>query len=213
MEHPTDKAQVVEIVRRFPTAFYSLNQVEREAFIRAFPTDEILEILKTGATLGPLSFLDVFDETNHVSVGDGKRYTEKLTSLDERVIQDAIRDSIREKNASNPVEREHDSSIEVADHEHFSLKVKGVNMSFVGVVKGYKSVRSATIRWQDVAHQVVKAFNRTGPNHVLLVLAKNPADTVISESVAYGKTVGNPGLVVICDPVNLSRFLKARNII
>jgi hypothetical protein len=178
--------------------------------MRALPSDEILEALKGRAKLRPLTFVDVFDETNKVSINDGKKLAESLLTLDERVIQDAIRDSVREKNATNPTERKHESPLEIADHEHFWVKVNGVDTSFAGVVKGSKSIHGATVTWEDIAHQVVKAFNRTTPDHVLLVLAKNPADTVISESITYGKTVGNAALVIICDPVNLARFLRAR---
>jgi hypothetical protein len=81
------------------------------------------------------------------------------------------------------------------------------------VVKGYDSIAGKTINWEKIAHQVLKAYNRTKPDHVLLVMAKNPADTVISEFTEYGKSVGNVGLVVLCDPLTLARFLKARNVI
>jgi hypothetical protein len=81
------------------------------------------------------------------------------------------------------------------------------------VVKGYDSVGGKTINWEKIAHQVLKAYNRTKPDHILLVLAKNPADTVISESTEYGKSVGNIALIVMCDPLTLARFLKARSAI
>jgi hypothetical protein len=81
------------------------------------------------------------------------------------------------------------------------------------VVKGFDSVGGKTVNWEKVAHQVLKAYNRTEPDYVLLVLAKNPADTVISESTKYGKSVGNIALVVLCDPLTLARFLRARNVI
>jgi len=155
----------------------------------------------------------VFNETSRVGFDEAKKLVEKLTGLDERVIQNAIRDSLREKNATNPVERKHDSPLEVADHEHFSLRVKGAHLSFAGVVKGYKSVSGATVTWEDIAHQVMKAFQRTKPDHILLVLAKNPADSVVSEATEYGRSVGSVGLVIVCDPLNLARFLRARNTI
>jgi hypothetical protein len=59
----------------------------------------------------------------------------------------------------------------------------------------------------------MKAYNRTHPQHVLVVLARNLADSVTSDLTEYGKSVGNENLVVLCDPVDLSRFLKARKII
>ncbi len=200
-------------MKSFSSPFFKLNQVEKEAFIRALPSEQILESIQRHAALKPLTFIDVFIETSRVGIDEAKKLVANLRTIDERVIQNAIRDSLREKNATNPAERKHDSPLEVADHEHFSLKVNGVNVSFAVVVKGYKSVSGATTTWKDIAHQVMKAFNRTKPDHVLLVLAKNPADSVISEATEYGRSVGNIGLAIVCDPLNLARFLKARNAI
>jgi hypothetical protein len=160
-----------------------------------------------------LTFIDVFDETSKIEIKEGRSLLGKLKGLDERVIQNALRDSLREKNATNAIEREHDSPIEVADLEHFFLKIVGRWRSFAVVVKGHDSVAGKTINWEKIAHQVLKAYNRTKPDYVLLVLAKNPADTVISESIEYGKSIGNVALVVLCDPLTLARFLKARSVI
>jgi hypothetical protein len=160
-----------------------------------------------------LTFIDIFDETSNVEIREARSLLGKLEGLDERIIQNALRDSLREKNATNAVEREHDSSIEVADLEHFFMKIGEKWRSFAVVVKGFDSVSGKTVNWEKVAHQVLKAYNRTEPDYVLLVLAKNPADTVISESTKYGKSVGNIALVVLCDPLTLARFLRARNVI
>ena len=46
---------------------------------------------------------------------------ESSLDIQERVIQNALRDSLREKKASNIVERKSDSSPEVADIEDFTL--------------------------------------------------------------------------------------------
>jgi hypothetical protein len=74
-------------------------------------------------------------------------------------------------------------------------------------------VNGKTINWEKIAHQVLKAYQRTNPDFVILVLAKDPADTVISELVEYGKSVKKVGLVVLCDSVTLSRFLRARGVL
>jgi len=201
---------MADIVRGFSSHFFILNHIEKEAFIQLLPVEDILEAIQSDAPLRPLTFIDIFDETKKVGIDEAKRLVGELRTLDERTIQNAIRDSLREKNATNPTERRHESPLEVADHEHFSLRVKGVDTSFAGVVKGYKSVSGATITWEDIAHQVVKAFNRTKPEHVLVILAKNPADSVISEASEYGRSIGHPNLLILCDPINLVRFLKAR---
>lgn len=210
---PNSEAAIAIIVENFPSSFFELNGIERAKFVKAFPLKEVIEVIGDYPAQEPLTFVDIFDETNMVSIEKGRKIVDVLTSVDERIIQNAIRDSLRQKNATNPVEREHDTPLEVADHEHFSVKVKGAHRSFVGVVKGYKSVGGGTITWKNIAHQVIKAYNRTKPDHVLLVLAKNPADSVVSEATEYGRSVGNVNLVVVCDPLSLARFLKARNAI
>lgn len=211
---PRSTSELIDTVKAFSSPFFKLNDVDREKFAENFPTQEILAALDKYAEIGPITFLDIFTEANNVSIDEGKKLVSKLEDIFERVIQNTIRDSLREKNATNPYERKHDSALEPgADHEHFSLEVKGILRTFAGIVKGYKSVKGKTVIWEDVAHQITKAYNRTNPDHILLVLAKNPADSVASELIQYGKSVGNPDLVVICDPVNLVRFLKARGVI
>jgi len=203
----------MDTVKAFQSPFFKLNNVDREKFAENFPTQEILDTLGKYAEIGPITFLDIFTEANNISIDEGKKLVSELEDISERVIQDTIRDSLREKNATNPYERKHESALETADHEHFSLEVKGILRTFAGVVKGYKSVSGKTVTWKDVAYQIIKTYDRTNPDHILLVLAKNPVDSLVSELVQYGKSVGNPDLVVICDPVNLVRFLKARDVI
>lgn len=121
-------------------------------------------------------------------------------------------DSLREKNATNIVERKSDSSLEVADIEDFTLKIKGKPLSFSAVAKGFKSVKKKTIVFEDIAHQILKA-NETHPDHLLLIVAKPLADTVITNLVNYGTDCGNRNLVIIMDAVSLARFLRVRKII
>lgn len=211
-DKPQSRNEVIRVVSEFDSSFFSLNGVTPNRFVEVFPIDEIVEAL-SNSEANPLTFIDVFPETQSVDIATGKRLTSAL-DIDEDVIQNAIRDSIREKNATNAIERGKDSPLEVADHEHFALKVKGKYSSFAGVVKGYKSVGKAEkVNWEKVAHQVVRAYHRTYPDHILLVLAKNPADSLVSECTEYGKSVNKPNLVILCDPVNLARFLKARGVI
>ncbi len=210
---PSNRAEIADIVQEFSSPFFDLNHVQKEAFAQAFPNEEILSVIRSQKPVRPLTFIDVFDETSKVGIEEGRKLLEKLESLDERTIQNALRDSLREKNATNAVERKHDSSIEVADLEHFVLRIGGSPRSFAVVVKGYKSVKGKTINWEKIAHQVFKAYQRTTPDFIILILAKDPADTVISESVSYGKSVRNLGLVILCDPVTLCRFLRARGVL
>ena len=136
-----------------------------------------------------------------------------MAILPEDKIQEALVDSLREKNATNCRGRAKDTVLEVSDLEHFSVNVKGIPTTFSAVVKGYKSISGKTITWENIAHQVIKAFNRTHPDYILLVLAKNPADSVTSELIQYAKSIGNQNLIVMCDPLELTRFLIARHLL
>jgi len=212
-QKPRNRVELVKILESTENTFFKLNGLNRKKFIENFPTDQILNIISKKGTPESLTFKDIFEEVDRISVTVGKSLLLKLREIDERVIQDAIQDSLRELNATNTVERSHDSVLEVADREHFSLLVNGVSKSFALVVKGYKSINMKTITAKGIMHQITRAYNRTYPDYLLLVLAKNPSDSLVSELVQYGKSVGNEHLVILCDPVDLTRFLKSRNII
>lgn len=210
---PKDTTAIIKILESYKGSFFRLNSINLDDFIKNFPHESILEILRRYAISKPLTFIDVFRETDTVTIELGKSLVLRLKDIDERVIQDALQDKMRELNATNATERDHDSVLEVSDREHPVFVIDGVARSFSLVVKGYKSTSSKTITSQDIMHQIIKAYNRTKPDYILLILAKNPADGVISELVEYSKSVGKENLIIICDPVNLARFLKARNII
>lgn len=209
---PGSAAEVLKIVDSFPSSFFELNHVARARFIDNFPVSEVVDVLGEFQESQPLTFLDVFPETAGVTVDEGKNLISRL-NIDESIIQGAIRDSLRERNATNPIERGHDSALEVAEPEHFWLRVNGVFWTFAGIVKGYNSLSGKTVKLKTIANQVIRAYNRTRPDYVLLVLAKNPSDSIISELVEFGKSVGKPHLLILCDPVSLARFLRARGLI
>jgi len=188
-----------------------LNKITKNQLVEILPIDEILSLFGKYTEMSPITFSDVFSETNNVSIDEGKKLVSNLANIPEHTIQEALLDSLREKNATNCRGRTRDTVLEVADLEHFSLDVKNTPRTFAVVAKGYNSVKGKTITWEDIAHQVTKAYNRTNPDHILIVLAKNPADSVVSELVQYGKSVGNENLAVIADPLTVARFLGARN--
>ena len=226
----TEKQALEAAVSSFHHSFYGFNCVSRARFVKNFPTDLIAyrlsnlpqtaSVVKNVAPIqskpsekrSNVTINEVFPEIENVDIETGKQLA--LTSLDiyERVVQNALRDALREKNATNIGERMSDGSLEVADIEDFTIKLNGKSKSFSAVVKGYKSINHATIVFEDIAHQVFKA-NDTHPNHILLVLAKPFADTVVTNLVKYGKDCGNRNLVILMDNVTLARFLRARKII
>jgi hypothetical protein len=191
-----------------------LNKTSPDILIEIFPLKEVLDLLSKYRELGPLTFSDVFPETAKVSIDEGKKCVASLANLAEEKIQETLVDSLREKNATNCRGRTKDTVLEVSDLEHFLVDVKGTPRTFAAVVKGYKSVgKRKSITWEQIAHQVLRAYNRTSPDHILLVLAMNPADSVTSELVQYSKSIGKQNLIVMCDPVELARFLKARHLL
>lgn len=211
-EDPNSEEQLSNIIKAFGNHFFSLNNIDAEILIGVLPLNDILDVLSEYREIGPLTFLDIFPETASVSIAEGKKAVIQLETLPEDKIQETLVDSLREKNATNCRNRRKDTVLEVADLEHFSVPVKSKPTTFACVVKGSKSL-GGSINLEKIAHQVMKAYNRTNPQHVLVVLARNLADSVTSDLIIYGKSVGNENLVVLCDPVDLSRFLKARNII
>ncbi len=111
------------------------------------------------------------------------------------------------------VERKSDTSLEVADLEDFSLRIGARWRSFVSVIKGFDSLPKARVRWVDIIHQITKGYQGTQPDYVLLVLAKDTVDGLITQFVTYGESVGNRNLVILMDTVHLARFLRARTVI
>ena len=205
---PHSKNELLAVVKSFHCPFFTLNKLKRNKFIEILPVSEILGLFAKYVEISPISFQDVFPEINKVSVDEGKKLVAALENVPESTIQEALVDSLREKNATNCRSRGKDTVLEVADLEHFSLKVLGSPRTFTAVVKGYKSL-SGTITLEKIAHQILKAYNRTNPDHVLVVLARNLADGVISDFVQYGKSVGNENLIVTADPLAVAMFLKA----
>jgi len=229
---PKEKKVLEDTVLSFSHSFYSFNGISKKDFLIRLPLDFVLYRLKnmperqklaevrvSVVTASPVAkakrlvtIEQVFPEITSVDIATGKLLAESSLDIYERVIQNSLRDSLREKNATNVGERKSDSSLEVADIEDFTLSINGKPISFSAVVKGFKSVKKANIVFEDIAHQILKA-NETRPDHILLILAKPFADTVVSNLVNYGKDCGNRHLVVIMDTVNLARFLRVRKII
>jgi len=226
---PLDRETLKSILSRFAHPFFSFNNVPRKEFVERFPIDELvyrISNLPVSATMkleiithkqptikkSNISLDEIFPEIEKIDIKTGKSLVNSL-DIYERIIQDALRDVLREKKATNIFERKSDSSLEIADIEDFTLRIKGKSHPFSAIVKGYKSVgKKATIVFEDIAHQILKA-NDTHPDHILLILAKPLGDSVVSNLVKYGEDCGNRNLVITMDPVNLARFLRVRGII
>ena len=210
---PSSEKELADLLRKTNGAFFSLNPINKERFIDSFPAKEIIEVLREQVEIRPLTFADIFQETNLTSISEGKKLVSSLANMPERIIQEVLLDTLREKNATNSHERGFDTVLEIADLEHFTLCIKNKPFSFACVVKGYKSISSKTVTWKDISHQITKAYQGTFPDYLIIVLAKNPSDGLITHLTNYSKSVDNPYLTIMCDPVNLSRFLHSRGIV
>ena len=226
---PVDETSLVKTLNRLSHAFFAFNGISKKMFIDRFPASAIIHRMKnmpkpttvrekivvvpspSRKKKSSVSFIQIFPEIFKVDLKTAKSLVNSL-DVPERIIQDALRDALREKRATNMVERKSDSSLEVADLEDFSLNVEGRSCSFTAVVKGYRSIRDSKVSFEDIAHQIMKAYD-TNPDHILLVLAKPLKDGVITRLVKYGKDCGNRNLFILIDHINLARFLRVRDII
>jgi hypothetical protein len=206
---------VVISATKTKTCFFIGNHVSRKTFCTALIKElsPYLKEIGVATVVGSLSFSELFPEIKSVEPLKAETLSPKLESLEERKIQDALRTVLRKKGATNMVQRKSDTSLDVSDLEDFVLKINGIDTSFTSVVKGYKSVGHSKIGLGDISHQIMKAFNGTFPNYILLVLAKPPVDGVITNLVRYGESVGNRNLVILVDPIDLTRFLLQYKVI
>jgi len=227
----TEKA-LLECVKRFTHPFYFFNKVKKQEFVQRFPISQILQRLSNlpipskireteTIILSPsrrpkqstITYAQIFPEIENVEISEAELLIPKLNSLPERIIQDTLRTVLREKGATNIVERKSDTSLEIADLEDFSIRIGKQWYSFVSIVKGYGSLRMRHVRWEDIAHQITKGYQGTKPDHVLLILAKDTVDGLVTQLVNYGDSVGKRNLIILIDPVTLVRFLRARKIL
>lgn len=226
---PVDETSFIKTLNRLSHPFFSFNGISRKIFIDRFPAKEIIHRImnmpkpttvrqkiivvppQPRKKKSSVTFIQIFPEISQVDLNTAKALINSL-DIQERVIQDALRDALREKGATNMVERKSDSSLEVADLEDFTLNVKGRSYSFTAVVKGYRSIKNSKVSFEDVAHQIMKA-NDTNPDHILLILAKPLKDAVITRLVKYGKDCGNRNLIILVDEINLAQFLRVRGVI
>lgn len=227
---PTDDSVFVKILKRFSHPFFSFNEISKNAFVERFPCKAIIHRMRNmpepadtrqkvivishppnKKKKSKVKFDEIFPEIKRVDLETAKSLVNSL-DIPERVIQDTLRDALREKGATNMVERKSDSSLEIADLEDFTLKVNRQSLSFTSVVKGYRSIGKSKVSFEDIAHQIMKA-NITNPDHILLILAKPTKNGVVTYLVKYGIDCGNRNKVILVDHVNLVRFLRVKGII
>ena len=201
-----------KILDKTKGSFLQLNEIKKPQFLNdVFVNNLIKSWNKINQYSVPVCrFTDIFPHMVKISDEDIKPLQEKL-KIEESVIQTALRDALRENNATSIAQRGKDSPLEVADLEHFEMSISGRDYGFTVVVKGYNSL-SGKVRWKDIAHQVTKAY-RTHPDYILVISAREPVDDVISEMKLYSQDVGNSNLVIFIPPLDVLKFLHWRKII
>jgi len=165
------------------------------------------------ASLPPLSIAHIFPEVGNISDSQLDDIDKKL-NIDEAIIQNALRSAFRDRAAFPIARRGKDSALEVADIEHFHVKIDDETRSFTIVVKGLSSLhgKKKKVNWEDISHQVTKAYN-TRPDYIIVATAAEPVDRLITEMHLYAESVGKPNLIVFVPPMDLARFLTWRKVI
>jgi hypothetical protein len=196
------------VVAECPSTFFSLNSITGQCFLSAEVKRRIRDSWDRSTLVRePLSFDELFPATRGISDQEVKEHAERL-DVPEDKIQDAFREYFRSRGASPIPRRGKDSVLEVADIEHFSMRVRNQTYTFVAVVKGFRSVSGARISLQDIMHQVTRAYFATHPDYVLLMIAKEPKDGVITALNQFAEEVGNPNLFIYVGPVDLAKVVK-----
>jgi hypothetical protein len=229
-KRPKNETSLTKLLNQVSHPFYSFNGISRKEFVSRFPTREVIHRIKnmpksttvreriivtppqpTHKKKCSIKPIQVFPEISKIDLNTARALIKSL-DIPERVVQDALRDALREKGATNMIERKSDTSLEIADLEDFTLDINGHTFSFTSVVKGYRSINSSKVSFKDIAHQIMKA-NATNPDYILLILAKPIKDGVITGLVKYGIDCGNRNLIILIDQIDLARFLRVRKII
>lgn len=195
-----------KIISKTPNTFFRLNSITKKSFLTAGLIQKIESVWQREFIL-ILNFNSIFPEINEISDEEASEFVDKI-DIPEIKIQNALRKAFRSKGASPIPRRGKDSPLEIADIEHFRLKIAGKILTFAVVVKGSDSVKHVRLSWQDVAHQITRPFSATHPDYILLITAKEPKDGLVTALTRYGQDVGNPNLVIFVPPMDLAKFLK-----
>lgn len=202
-----------KILDKTKASFLQLNKVKKDLFLNDTFVNSILKSWHKAIKYSVpfCRFTDIFPELVVISDLQARSLLDKL-DMSETIIQNGIRDALREKGATPIAQRTADSPLEVAEPEHFNLKIKGIDFGFAAVVKGYNSITDKKVSWKNTGFQITRAY-RTHPDYILFISAKEPVDGFVTDFTTYGSDVGNPNLVIFVPPMDLVKFLKWRQII
>lgn len=204
---------LLRILDKIRTSFFRINKISKKQFANLLLSD-IGKQLETIVAEAPVkispTMSGIFPKMNSIKNSHAKKCIVAIQG-GEKFLQDSLRSILREEGASPMPQRERDTAQEVADIELFKTKLKDRMLRFAVVVKGFKSVSGKTLAWKDVAHQVMRAYQRGKPDHILLASAKEPADGLVTSLEEYAQSVGKPSLVIFIPPLDLAKILLAYN--
>lgn len=202
-----------KILDKVKGSFLQLNGIKKEQFLNEVFVNSLLKSWNNVSkySVPVCRFSDIFPELAEISDQQVINLLDKL-DMDETIIQNSLRDALREKGGSSIAQRTGDSPLEVAEPEHFSLKVNETDFGFTAVVKGYNSIKDKKISWKNIGYQITRAY-RTHPDYILVISAKEPVDAFVTDYRTYGNDVGNGNLVIFVPPMDLAKFLLWRKII
>jgi hypothetical protein len=202
---------ITKALSKSPSTFFRFNSITKQLFANESLIRKIEAAWKR-EFIPVLEFATIFPEVLEVSDEEASKLVDKL-NIPESKIQDTLRAALRSKGATSIPRRGKDSSLEVADVEHYRMKIAGREATFAAVVKGVDSVKGPRVSLKDISHQVMRAYTTTHPDHILLLSAKEPKDGLISSLTRYGQDVQKPNLVIFVPPLDLTKFLKTCGII
>jgi hypothetical protein len=198
---------LAEAMEKVPSSFLGLNKVSKSDFIDGLGP-KIDKVASNLSAEGPiLGLADLIPEIDDVSEEEAASAVSKL-NVDERILQDTLRKAFRSKGASPVPQRAKDSPLEIADIEFFSMRYRGNVITIAVVVKGFNSVTNTRLSWEDIAHQVVRAYVMGRPDYIVVASAKEPKDSVITYLRLYGMSVEKSNLIVFVPPIDLAKLMR-----
>jgi len=115
-----------KILDKVKGSFLQLNSIQKDQFLNTIFVNTLLKSWNKAIkySVPVLRITDIFPDISKITDKDVEQLQDKL-SLEESIIQNTLRDAFREKNATPIAQRGKDSPLEVADLEHFEMKIGG----------------------------------------------------------------------------------------
>jgi hypothetical protein len=211
LESELSLGNLSKILEKTKTTFFQLNKISKKQFANTLLSDigrKLIKIAGESCASVTISQYEIFPKMKSVSDSKAKKHLKDMQGT-EKFLQDSLRRILREEGGTPIPQRKEDTAQEVADIEIFKTRLRNRMFRFAIVVKGYKSVSGKTLTWKDVAHQVMRAYQRGRPDHVILASGKDPVDGLITNLEEYAQSTKRPNLVIFIPPLDFTKILLA----